>query len=204
MLEPALKRTVVYIDGQNLFHAAREAFGYREPNYDAAALAAEVCRQQGWALTETRFYTGIHTPTGNGHWHSYWSAKLAVMGRQGVTTFARPLRYRNREVTLPDGSTHVFSYAVEKGVDVRLAIDVIRMATRNEYDVALVFSQDQDLSEAATELREIAREHVRWIKMASAFPVGPTTRNTRGINQSDWLRIDRVTYDACLDTRTYP
>ncbi len=204
MLEPAIKRTVAYVDGQNLFHAAREAFGYREPNYDVIALAREVCRQQGWALTETRFYTGIHTPTGNAHWHAYWSAKLAVMGRQGVTVYARRLRYRNRQVRLPDGTAAVFPYAIEKGIDVRLAIDVIRMGTKNEYDVALVFSQDQDLSEAAADIREIAAEHGRWIKIASAYPVGPTTRSTRGVNQTDWIHIDRATYDACLDAREYP
>jgi uncharacterized LabA/DUF88 family protein len=37
----------------------------------------------------------------------------------------------------------------EKGVDVRIALDVIRLAHRAEYDVALLFSQDQDLSEVA-------------------------------------------------------
>lgn len=30
--EPAVKRTVVFIDGQNLFHAVKSAFGYPYPN----------------------------------------------------------------------------------------------------------------------------------------------------------------------------
>ncbi len=38
-VEPATKRAVAFIDGQNLFHAAREAFGYTYPNYDVMALA---------------------------------------------------------------------------------------------------------------------------------------------------------------------
>ena len=33
-------------------------------------------------------------------------------------------------------------------MDVRLAVDVVRMAREKLYDVALIFSQDQDLSEA--------------------------------------------------------
>ncbi len=41
--EPPLKRTFVFIDGQNLLHAAKEAFGYSFPNYDVAALARRVC-----------------------------------------------------------------------------------------------------------------------------------------------------------------
>jgi hypothetical protein len=30
--EPTVKRAVAFIDGQNLFHAVREAFGYTYPN----------------------------------------------------------------------------------------------------------------------------------------------------------------------------
>jgi hypothetical protein len=69
--------------------------------------------------------------------------------------------------------------------------------------VALVFSQDQDLSEVAAEVRTISMEQSRWIKMASAFPVSPASRNRRGINSTDWIRIDRAAYDACIDPRDY-
>ncbi len=43
-----MKRAVAFIDGQNLFYAAREAFGYSYPNYDPKALAAKVRGEQGW------------------------------------------------------------------------------------------------------------------------------------------------------------
>jgi len=36
--EPAIKRARAYIDGQNLFHSAKEAFGYSFPNDDIKAL----------------------------------------------------------------------------------------------------------------------------------------------------------------------
>ena len=91
----------------------------------------------------------------------------------------------------------------EKGIDVRIALDIIRLAHRQEFDVALIFSQDQDLSEVADEIRAIAREQNRWIKVASAFPFSPTTRNRRGIEKTDWIKVDRVTYDDCLDRRDY-
>ena len=98
---------------------ARRAFGYTQPNYDVQALAtAMVASQPDWDLCEIRFYTGIHTPAGNAVRNAYWSAKLSVMGRQGIKVYSRPLRYRNRQVTLPDGTTHAYLTAVEKGVDV--------------------------------------------------------------------------------------
>jgi hypothetical protein len=108
-----------------------------------------------------------------------------MLGRQGVVVYSRPLRYRNRRVRLPDGSEHTYLAGEEKGIDVRIALDVVRMAHRKEYDVVLIFSQDQDLSEVAEELRTIAREQDRWLKIASAFPLSPTSRNRRGINKTD-------------------
>ena len=125
------------------------------------------------------------------------------MSRQGVVTYSRSLRYRNQSVHLPDGSEVTYLAAEEKGVDVRIALDIIRTAHRAEYDVALVFSQDQDLSEAADEVRVISREQNRWLKIASAFPVSAASSNRRGINSTDWIRIDRATYDGCRDARDY-
>jgi uncharacterized LabA/DUF88 family protein len=201
--EPEVKRAVVFVDGQNLFHATREAFGYTYPNFDVRALAERICAGRDWQLAQVRFYTGIPDAQDDPRWHGFWSAKLAVMGRQGVYVFSRSLRYRNRTVRLPDGTTHVFLAGEEKGIDVRIALDIIRMAHRTAYDVAVVMSQDQDLSEVAEEIRAIAHEQNRWIKIACAFPSSPTSRNRRGIDKTDWIRIDRLTYDACVDRRDY-
>ncbi len=201
--EPTTKRAVAFVDGQNLFHAAREAFGYTYPNYDALALAKAVCTSRSWQLGQTRFYTGIPDPSDDPFWHAFWSARLLTMSREGAYVFSRALRYRNRTVKLPDGTTSTFLAGEEKGIDVRIALDIIRLAHRNEYDVAVVFGQDQDLSEVAEEIRFISQERGRWIKIASAFPLSPTSRNRRGINKTDWVPIDRATYDACLDPRDY-
>jgi len=68
---------------------------------------------------------------------------------------------------------------------------------------ALVFSQDQDLSEVAGEIRAMARDQGRWIKMACAFPVSPAYSNRRGIDKTDWIRLDQATYDLAIDPRDY-
>jgi len=88
-------------------------------------------------------------------------------------------------------------------VDVRLALDVVRGALRADYDVALIFSQDQDLSEVADEIRAIAVQQDRWIKVASAFPASPTSANKRGIEKTDWINIARAEYDRCIDPNDY-
>jgi hypothetical protein len=124
------------------------------------------------------------------------------MGRQGVVAYSRPLRYRNRTV-LPDGTQRSFLIGEEKGIDVTIALDVIVLGHSCEYDVALVMSQGQDLSEIAEEIRTIARDQRRWIKIASAFPQSPASRNRRGTNKTDWIRINRELHDQCLDRRDY-
>jgi uncharacterized LabA/DUF88 family protein len=201
--EPQARRTVAFIDGQNLFHAARQAFGYTYPNYDVAALAQTLCGAQGWWLKQVRFYTGIPDRKDDAFWNHFWTAKAGVMGRQGVYVYSRSLRYRTKNIRLPDGSTHSVLTGEEKGIDVRIALDIVLMAYRGEYDIALILSQDQDLSEVAREIRAISRAEHRWIKAASAFPCGEGTKDRRGIDRTDWIRIDRAMYDHCLDRRDY-
>ena len=203
LAEPALKRAVTFIDGQNLYRAAKESFGYHYPNYDVRKLSEAVCKAKGWNLSQVRFYTGVPDTADRPMWNRFWVGKLAVMGKAGIVVFSRPLRYRNDTVKLPDGTTHTFLRGSEKGIDVRIALDVIRLAVRNEYDVAVVFSQDQDLSEVADEIRIISKLRGRWIRIACAFPISPTSTNKRGINHSEWIKVDRATYDGCLDPTDY-
>jgi uncharacterized LabA/DUF88 family protein len=202
-VEPNIKRTVCFFDGQNLFHHAKAAFGYEYPNYSPLALASHICREHGFNLQQIRFYTGIPTDHDDPFWNSFWSSKLLAMSRAGICTFSRPLRYRKKTFQIGDGVVLSREVGEEKGIDVRIAIDVIRLARTNEMDVALLFSQDNDFSEVADEVRALAREQQRWIKMVSVFPSSPTASNRRGINKTDWIPIDRAVYDACLDSRDY-
>ena len=71
-------RTIVLIDGQNLYHLARKAWAsgpkspYGWPSYDVEKLAqALVSRVPGRTLAEIRFYTGVPDPAmgGSEFWH---------------------------------------------------------------------------------------------------------------------------------------
>lgn len=207
--EPAIKRTIAFFDGQNLFYAAKYAFGYTYPNYDVLKLAKMICQDKVWNLAQTRFYTGVPDEQDNPLWHYFWTNKLASMGRQGIEIYSRSLVYRNQTIRLPDtwsaccrGKKFTFLVGSEKGIDVRIGIDVIRLALSKAYDVALIFCQDQDISEVADEIRDIAEGQDRWIKIASAYPSSPTYRN-RGIDGTDWIPIDRTAYESCIDPRDY-
>jgi uncharacterized LabA/DUF88 family protein len=197
------KRTVAFVDGQSLFYAAKEAFGYTYPNFDVTLLCNRICKAQGWDLTQIRFYTGVPDAQDDNFWHNFWINKLTYMGQTGIVVFSRSLRYRNKIIKLPDDTHHTALVGQEKGIDVRIALDIIHLTNEKACDVCLIFSQDQDLSEVADEVRRIAAQHNRWIKIASAFPVSPTYENTRGINKTDWISIDKKSYDSCIDSKDY-
>lgn len=203
--EPAIKKVVAFVDGQNLFHSVKSAFGYSFPNFDVNKLGAAICaRETGWELKQTRFYTGVPKETDNKPWHTFWKKKLSVMGRIPNTYICtRELKYRLLRFKDTTGVEHTGFAGVEKGIDVRIALDIIHLAHKKEFDIAMVFSQDQDLSEVATEIISISQEQDRWIKMASAYPVSPVYTNSRGINKTTWLQFDKAIYDTCLDQKYY-
>ena len=89
----------------------------------------------------------------------------------------------------------------EKGIDVRIAIDSIRLAHKREYDVALFISEDANLSEAVKEIKLIGSEQGRYITIASAFPQLVELR--RGIPLTVPIPIDLRTYHTCIDPRRY-
>ena len=201
--EPLVKRVFAFFDGQNLFYAAKAAYGYSYPNYDPKLLAESICAAKGWTVDGLYFYTGVPSATDKPDWNYFWTAKMAVMGTRGIQTFSRSLRYRNQTVALRDGTLAVILVGQEKGVDVRIALDIVRFALDGKYDIALIFSQDQDLSEAVQDVKKISILQNRWIKLACAFPISPTVPKTRGINGTDWIQIDRAMYDACIDPNDY-
>ena len=201
--EPDIKRAVSFIDGQNLYRHAKDAFGHHHPNYDPRKLTDAVCADCGWVSHGVHFYTGVPSADRAPMWHGYWTRRLTAMRRAGIIVTSRPLRYRVERVRLPDGSVHDVPVEREKGIDLRLGLDVVRMARNAELDVAIMFSQDQDLAEVAREVRDISRSANRWLKVVSAFPYGANATSPRGINRTDWYRMDREIYDGCLDTRDY-
>jgi uncharacterized LabA/DUF88 family protein len=204
-VEPATKRVIAFFDAQNLFFAAKELWGYHWPNYDPPKLAQAICgRYDGWNLIQNRFYTGVPLQERSYEGNIFWQNKLLALSRAGVITYRRHLVYRQEEIELNDGTLEIFNYAQEKGVDVRIALDMLMLAVTSAYDIALVFSQDQDLSEAVEDVRKLAANAGRWILVASAYPHEPTSnRNDRGISNTLYCPIDRATYDACIDPRDY-
>jgi uncharacterized LabA/DUF88 family protein len=89
----------------------------------------------------------------------------------------------------------------EKGIDVRLAVDMIRFFREGQYDVALVFSRDKDLAEAVDEVKRLAAAAEATVTLASAFPSRDGTGS--GIPGTLHIPIPQAEYDSCRDPRNY-
>ena len=87
--------------------------------------------------------------------------------------FTRPLAYNDEEIefTDDDGKERKLIKEIqrEKGIDVRIALDMVDLAYHGEYDIAVLFSQDRDLTEAVKTLHKIREELGRWIIIENAF-----------------------------------
>jgi len=196
-------KAVTFIDGQNLYHTAKALFGRRDPDYDVMGLSRFVCSELGLQCSEVRFYSGIPEKAHKPDWHQYWSQKTRGMLRNGVKVFIRRLRRRDDQAYDQFGNSKKVFFYEEKGIDVRIALDLVRMARDGEFEAAVIFSQDQDLAEAVTEIQHISKKYGKKISVYSAFPDGPGSDNHRGINGTTFFRIDQSDYERYLDTWDY-
>lgn len=178
--ESASLRAVAFIDGQNLFRSAKEAFGHTYPNYDPMSLAQAVCTREGWNLRQVRFYTGYPDSEDNPFWNHFWTAKFAQMGRQGIHVFSRTLRYRNETIIQPDGREATVLVGREKGIDVRLALDILLLGFRSEYDVPLCSARIRTFPRLPTRFAFWRNLRIAGSRSSQLFPRAPHQKIAEG------------------------
>jgi uncharacterized LabA/DUF88 family protein len=150
------RKVVVFIDSQNLVRDARQAF--HDPETDPphighinpGALGRMLLSVggKGRELTQVRVYTGRPSNEKQRRAYQAFQARKAAWEQSDVDVqvFPRTLRYPENWPTEP---------AREKGVDVALAVDLVRMILIEEAtDVGIVTSTDSDLIPALQAVAE--------------------------------------------------
>lgn len=224
----ATRRVVAFVDGQNLFRSALDAFGptHQVPRYDALRLAERVTRDARLGcLTDVYFYTGVHTAAVKPALAEFWRRKLDAMSRQVGESGARmhvwsaPLRYtqiqspESARLTPPHAHpTHAdpapratpWHVGHEKGVDVRIAVDLVRTVRRDRPQSVLLFSQDTDLALAVAEATAVAAERGEPLHCVTAYPAGGQhPARQRAIPGTRALPLSQALYEQCLDPNDY-
>lgn len=193
-------KLALFVDAQNVLHRARDTFHPSTSNHtdgqiDPRATAERIAGLGGPGgetveVVEVRIYTGYHTPDRDQRSFSAYRRQRTFWERQGCTVTARPVRYWKS-----DGVE-----AREKGIDVALAVDYVRMAIERRFETGVIFSADNDLAPAL--------EFVRDLKTPRLIPATAAWRG-EGKYVQIWVqgvwchRLDRDDYMAVHDPTDY-
>lgn len=203
-------RLRVFIDYQNAYMRAREAFGDESTKYDytfgqiyprrLGVLLRQRAEEAGKlrTLDQVRVYRGEpdaqRNPTGQAACQRqlrFWSAQ------QSVEVFTRPLNYR---ATRWANNKPVEWEVREKGIDVMLAVDMVMGAIRDEYDVAILMSADTDLLPAA----EAVIDAGKWIEFAAWRPDVGYASHLRIDGRRTWCHhLQRKDFERLADPTDY-
>ena len=144
-------RTIVYVDGFNLYYGALKGTPFKWLNLQE--LFRRVLAQDKHSLVAIKYFTARVQPNEtdpdvNIRQDSYIQA-LAVAAPLVQVTFGHFLRHAVRmPAVTPPPKTHYVYKTEEKGSDVNLALHVLNDAWRDAYDCAVIVSNDSDLAES--------------------------------------------------------
>ncbi len=102
------------------------------------------------------------------------------MSRVGILVTSR--KPRSERVPLPDGTTHGVPAQREKETDLRIGLDMVRIARNGALDVAVTFSQNQDLAEAAQEVHTNRIDLQCQISTKTRSLPTPTSSRNQGVS----------------------
>lgn len=143
-------RVTVFIDWQNVYGSARRTFHrphdpYVDGQVDPVRLATWLThRNADQELHQVRVYRELPDSTRQPASYGANERQAAAWSASGVTVVRRPLMYPRGwpDMSLPGDRPR------EKGIDVALAIDFVRLAIEDSYDVGILISGDTDLKPA--------------------------------------------------------
>ncbi|MBA3655229.1 MAG: NYN domain-containing protein [Actinobacteria bacterium] len=187
----------MFIDYQNCYKGARWAFfehslrhmdGQVYPRRLAIRLKDAAAGDR--ELVGIRVYRGLPSSLRDPKGYGAADRQMALWKQQAlVEPISRPLNYRDPAVPK------------EKGIDVRLAIDMVMMAIHGDFDVAVLFSDDTDLVPAIEAVLAIrgsgSCEVATWVPSDG--------RSATPLRVSGCLvhRLKRADYDLVEDATDY-
>lgn len=189
---------MLFIDGQNLYNRCKDHFGW--PWADPILLGQDLVQADrdkygtdSHVFSGVRYYTGIHDPNKRPADHGKMQRRLQAYEARRIHTVPVPLGYKRQGLRWRGR---------EKGVDVRIALDLLRLAQKGLYDVAIVVSEDSDLNEAIRDVYEL-RDYERWIAVENALPYSPKGRTPKWLAAHRKRRIDEPMFRRIEDRTIY-
>jgi len=161
-------KAFVFIDGSNFYHKLKELsdrLDEKKPllDFDFKAFAQWLVSDN--QLAGMRYYVGAirryNHDEKSEQLYADQQKLIARLSRQDIEVMLGTL------IKHPDKSFH------EKGVDVRLAVEMIRFARQNAYEIAYLLSSDTDLVAAVEEVQSFGKS-VQYVGIAKGQSFGLT------------------------------
>jgi hypothetical protein len=194
-------RLILFIDSQNVYKNARDAFFDRANHHtkgqiDPIAFGDLICkrtRPMTPILRQVRVYCGQPDPAKEPKTYAANARQRGVWARKGAAVISRPLRYP---------ADWPLSRAQEKGVDVALAVDFVTMAVNGDYDFGVIASTDSDLRPA---LEFVEKHYPDTIKIAVAAWKSEKLKSRLSVRGSKiWCHyFGQDDYNALADATDY-
>lgn len=160
MASDASTRVMIFIDGSNLYHSLKNECG--RTDIDLSKFGQ--CLTRGRRLVRTYYYNAQVDQTKD---------PSSYQGQQRFLTALKHLPYF--EVRL---GRLVYRSGVpfEKGIDVRLAADMLTHAYRNNFDLAILVSGDSDFADVLQAVKDLGKhiEVALWGSGASSIRLRET------------------------------
>lgn len=162
-----MSRAFVFIDGSNFYFKLKELVSRIEGKFSLLEFLyygfAEWLVQPN-SLIEVHYYIASLKRQGNEKSEQMYADQqklLRKLQQYGIhLSFGQLIRH-------PDHAFH------EKGVDVRLAVEMIRFARENRYDIGYLVSSDTDLVPAIEEVQSFGKK-VQYVGIAKGQSFGLT------------------------------
>ena len=158
-----MSRICVFIDGSNLYFALKRNNKMTRVDYYQLSLALTADRGQ---LVRTYYYNAV-----------FDAAHFSDKAKSQQTFFDSLDRTPYLELRLGRIIQNREGHRMEKGVDVRMAADMVYYAARDFYDTAIVVTEDQDFSSAMGLVKDLGK-HVE-------LAVFPDAQNREMIRVAD-------------------
>jgi len=142
------ERVVIFLDGSNFYHRLKDAeLNFKELlRFDYRALAEWLAHKR--SIIKCIYYVGlVRKEKGN--------KKSEELTRNQQVLFTSLIK-QGWEIKTGFMMAHDKDYK-EKGVDVKLAVDILDMAYQDKYDTAVVVSSDTDLIPGIIRAKELGK-----------------------------------------------
>ena len=193
----------LFIDAQNAYRRARDRFfpnpqSSIEGQFDPVKLGQLIASRGGpggmpCSLSDVRIYSGRPDPNRNKRTHAAHMRQSNRWTADGAIVITRGLRYPPAWTRQPPQ---------EKGIDVALAIDFVRLAIAGAYNVGVMMSTDTDLLPAL----EFVHGHNPGVIHAAvaAWGIPTDSQRLRLPSASVWCHwLDQADYNAVADRTRY-